>query len=293
MKTKSLSANLKAIFALLAVMMLAGCTDGSYKVMGDKVYFTWWTFSFGHQQQELVGADAATFEEVNEWLGKDKDHVWYKERLAEGCDPQTLQVKERDLFCDSKDYYYKGAALHVADMGSFEVLSINEDCLWAKDSKFAYHDSTRIDSVDAATFEVINDFYARDSKHVFHSIYLLPEADPKTFQDLEFLYQKDKNHVWYSDSIMPEAEPNDFQTKWFYGWDSKRVWYNGQMLKDADPKTFEVLESGYYAKDKNRVWFHDEIVKGADAASFKDDGQMIGHDKNQKYVCERLYDLDD
>lgn len=122
---------------------------------------------------------------------------------------------------------------------------------------------------------------------------MLPEADPNTFQDLEFLYQKDKNHVWYSDSIMPEAEPNDFQTKWFYGWDSKRVWYNGRPLKGADPKTFEVLESGYYAKDAKTVWYHDEVVKGADAPSFKDDGEMIGHDKNQRYVCERLYDLDE
>ena len=54
-----------------------------------------------------------------------------------------------------------------------------------------------------------------------------------------------------------------------------------------------MLKSGYYAKDAKHVWYHDEIVKGADAASFKDDGDMQGHDKNQKYVCERIYDLDD
>ena len=283
-----------AVYAVaLAGLMLVSCKDGKYEVRGDQVYYTWWTFSFGHQDSLLVGADADTFEEVEEWLGKDKDHVWYEARLVEGCDPQTVRVKTKPLFYDRRDYYYEGAPLHVKDMATFEVVQLNEYCLYAKDSKCGYFDSTRIEGIDYKTFKTVSTFVAKDKNHVYRFGKVLPLADPETFEEMEMGYMKDKAHVWYVDSVMPDADPKTLDSKWDFAWDSKHVWYNGQPLKGADPKTFEVLESGYYAKDARHVWFHDEIVKGADAASFKDDGQMIGHDKNQKYVCDRIYDLDE
>ena len=285
--------NLNFLLIFFAVMLLSSCSGDSYEIRGDKVYYTWWGFSFGHQEQELIGADAATFEQVNDWLGKDKSHVYYEARLVEGCDPQTLKVVKKGLICDAKDYYYKGAAIHVADIESFEVLKLDEYNLWAKDSKCGYFDSTRIDSIDPGSFEVVGTFLAKDKNRVYYRYRVLPQADPATFEELEGCYMRDNIHAWYIDSLIPDAEGKTLQSKWNYAWDSKRVWYNGRLLKGADPKTFEVLESGYYAKDAKTVWYHDEVVKGADAPSFKDDGEMIGHDKNQRYVCERLYDLDE
>ena len=279
--------------AMLAVMLLVSCNDGKYEIRGDSVYYTWWTWSFGNQEQELTGADAATFEEIKDWLGKDKSHVWYEARLVKGCDPQTVTAVKKRLFRDKRDYFYEGAPLHVKDLNSFEVLDLNDYCLWAKDSKCGYFDSTRIEGIDSKTFKSTGTFIAKDKNHIYRFGKVLPLADPETFEELEIGYMKDKARVWYHDSIMPDADAKSFESKWDYGWDSKRVWYNGRVLKGADAKTFEVLKSGYYAKDAKHVWFHDEIVKGADAASFKDDGDMIGHDKNQKYVCERIYDLDD
>lgn len=283
----------KYAFVLLGLMLLASCNDGKYEIRGNQVYYTWWTFSFGHQDSLLLGADADSFEELEDWLGRDNSHVWYEARLVEGCDPQTVKAIKKGLIRDKKDYYFEGAPLQVKDMETFEIVEFNEYCLWAKDSKCGYYDSTHIEGIDYETFKSAGTFVAKDKNHVYRFGKLLPQADPETFEDMEGCYMKDKNHLWYEDSIMPDAVGQSADSKWNYAWDSKHVWYNGQLLKGADPKTFEVLKSGYYAKDAKHVWYHDEIVKGADAASFKDDGDMIGHDKNQKYVCERIYDLDD
>ena len=283
----------KYAFVLLGLMLLASCNDGKYEIRGNQVYYTWWTFSFGNQEERLAGVDAATFEAVEDWLGRDKSHVWYKARLVEGCDPQTVKAVKKGLFCDKNDYYYEGAPMHVKDMETFEIVDYNDYCLWAKDSKCGYFDSTRIEGIDSETFKSVATFVAKDKYHVYRFGQVLPLADPATYEELEGSYAKDKTRVWYMDSVMPGAEPKELDSKWMYAWDSKHAWYNGQLLKGADGKTFEVLKSGYYAKDAKHVWYHDEIVKGADAASFKDDGDMQGHDKNQKYVCERIYDLDD
>ena len=283
----------KYAFVLLGLMLLASCNDGKYEIRGNQVYYTWWTFSFGHQDSLLIGADADSFEELEDWLGRDKTHVWYEARLVEGCDPQTVKAIKKGLIRDKKDYYFEGAPLHVKDMETFEIVEFNEYCLWAKDSKCGYYDSTHIEGIDYETFKSAGTFVAKDKNHVYRFGKVLPLADPETFEEIEGGYMKDKDRVWYMDSIMPDAEGKSVESSWSYAWDSKHVWYNGRLLKGADPKTFEVLKSGYYAKDAKHVWYHDEIVKGADAASFKDDGDMIGHDKNQKYVCERIYDLDD
>ena len=285
--------SIKYAVVLLGLLMLTSCNDGKYEVRGNQVYYTWWTFSFGHQDSQLVGADANTFEQLEDWLGRDKNHVWYKARLVVGCDPQTVKAIKEGLIRDKKDFYFEGAPMHVKDMETFEIVDYNDYCLWAKDSKCGYYDSTHIEGIDFETFKSVDTFVAKDKNHVYRFGKVLPLADPETFEEMEMGYMKDKDHVWYHDSIMTGADSKTLDTRWDYAWDAKHVWYNGQLLKGADAKTFEVLKSGYYAKDAKHVWFHDEIVKGADAASFKDDGDMIGHDKNQKYVCERIYDLDD
>ena len=179
-------------FALLGLLMLTSCNDGKYEVRGNQVYYTWWTFSFGHQDSLLVGADADSFEELEDWLGRDKSHVWYKARLVVGCDPQTVKVVKKGLICDKKDYYFEGAPMHVKDMATFEIVDYNDYCLWAKDSKCGYFDSTQIEGIDSETFKSVDTFVAKDKYHVYRFGQVLPLADPDTYEELEGSYAKDK-----------------------------------------------------------------------------------------------------
>ena len=139
--------------ALFCAFLLTSCGEGKYEVKGDGVYYTYWTFSFGNQEKELKGADAATFESVKDWLGRDHQHVWYKESLVEGAEPASVKVDDYPLFHDKRDYYFEGKPVHVADMASMRVIEISREEFWGADSRYIYFNNSRIEGGDPATLE--------------------------------------------------------------------------------------------------------------------------------------------
>lgn len=191
----------------LGLLMLASCGDGGKYVRKDnRIYYTYWTFSFGQRYDTLFEADASTFHSVKNWVGVDKDHVFYLERLVPGADPVTLEVDRKPLMHDKNDYYYETAALHVSDMKSFKVLKWFEDDFYAHDSRYAYYDSTRFE-VDLATFKTKGHFVAVDKNHVYRFGVLLPLADPKTYQEnWNGFYSRDKAHIWYLGDLLEDAD---------------------------------------------------------------------------------------
>ena len=194
-----------------AVLMLTACnSDGKYKVKNDTVVFTYWTFSFGTVEEELPEVDAASFESIKDWLGRDDRHVWFKSRLVTGADPATVKAEDFPLFRDKRDYYYQGAPIGVADKESFRVLRCDNDVLWASDSRFVYFDSLRIEDSDPATIEVIDTFEAKDKRHVYYFGKILEDADPATYEEMG-VYSKDRSHVWYCGDIVEGADPETFK----------------------------------------------------------------------------------
>lgn len=205
----------KSVYILLSAIMclaVSSCSDGGkYEVDGNSVYYSYWTFSFGTITDTLPGADPATFQEVEDWIGKDKNHVYFKQKLVPGADPATLEVDKYPLFHDSKDYYFQEVPIHVADVRTFKVLKRGyDDDIWAIDSKCAYYDTIRISEADVKTFKVEKFFYATDKNHVYRYGQILSDADPATYKETENSgYATDKNHVWYFgemiDSIVDRA----------------------------------------------------------------------------------------
>lgn len=197
-------------YLLTFLLLLTGCSDGKYEVRDGTVYYSYWTFSYGQRYDELPGVDAASFESVKDWLGRDARHVYFKEKLVEGADPATVKAKKYPLFCDAKDYYFKNGALHVADIETFEVLEVYDDIsLWAKDSKRVYFDSLHVEGANPATFQVVDTFEGKDDTHVFYMEDILEGADPDTYEVLG-IYSKDKSHVWYCGKLMENADAATF-----------------------------------------------------------------------------------
>lgn len=225
-----------ALLAAMLVVLTLGCTacdtDGKYVRKGDTIYYTYWTFSFGQRYDTLHEADAATFRSVNRWLGADRTHVFYLDRLVPGADPATLQADHKPLFHDKADYYYKETPMHVADMKTFKVLEWVYDDFYATDSRYAYFDAKRF-KPDLATFRVKESFVAVDRQHVYRFGELLPGADPDTYQE-----------SW----------------KGYYSRDKSHIWHNGTLLKDADYATFTV-DSDNEAHDKHGRFFRDKRVE--------------------------------
>ena len=261
MKPTSLLHSPTCWLMLLAIAaLLSACSKDGFKIENGKVYYTYWTFSFGPQSLELPGADPETFKKVNDWLGHDASHVYFKYRLAEGADPATLEAKKYPMFCDKNDYYIEGAPLHVADMKHFEVLHHDDMHIWSKDSRYAYYDSVRIEVANIKQFKVVQWHYATDGVRVYAFGKLLPESDPATFEDIGNCYYKDKTHVWFLE----------------------------HLIEGADPASFQLIGHGY-AKDKNRIYYDEKVVEDADYATFAIDQYGDPRDKNGRFHGENRW----
>ncbi|MBQ8656978.1 MAG: DKNYY domain-containing protein [Prevotella sp.] len=202
--------------AIAALLTLTACGDGGkYEEKHGSMYYTYWTFSFGTIEEELTGADPATFESVKDWLGRDAQHVWFKSRLAEGADPSTTKADDYPLFHDKRDYYFEGKAIGVKDPQTFRTLKCDRDEMWGVDSQYAYYDSLRIDDSDPATLELICTFEAKDKRHVYYFGKILEDADPATYTTLgEYtVYTKDRTHVWYCGKPVEGADPATFEAE--------------------------------------------------------------------------------
>ena len=203
----------KLLFLITSVMLvMASCSrGGEYVSDGEYVFFKYWTFSFGTRYDTLPGADAATFKSVNDWLGRDAKHVYFKSDLVPGADPATLEVKKYPLFRDKNDYYYKTSPMHVVDMNTFKVVKWLDDSFWAKDSQCAYFDTTHIAGVDLATFKVKDHTYAVDKNHVYYFGDILPLADPKTYDgNWKGFYSRDKSHIWCMGELLEDVDYDSF-----------------------------------------------------------------------------------
>ena len=204
---------LLAAVAGLMAMLLSSCGGSpKYLVQGDVVVYSYWTFSFGPRADTLPGADPATFKQMTSWLGHDSEHVYYKDKLVTGVDVASLEVERKPLFRDKNDYFYETSPMHVADMKSFKVIKWFEDDFWAKDSRCAYYDTTRIDSVDLPSFEIIEMSTAKDKNHVYYFGKVIPDADPATFKTIDgTVYSRDKSHIWCGDDLLKDADYETFE----------------------------------------------------------------------------------
>lgn len=220
--------------AIVATLALTACNStGKYVNKDGSVYFSYWTFSFGTIDRELPDVDPATFKAVEDWLGHDDNHVYFKDNLIENADPKTLKAEKYPMFRDRKDYYYMTAALRVSDMESFKVLKRSDDDIWARDSRYAYYDSLRIETPDIESFRVVAHNTAVDSKNVYRYGKILPLADPATYEE-----------TW----------------KGFYSRDKAHIWYMGTLLEDADYATF-VVDDDTHAHDSKGSFHREERVK--------------------------------
>ena len=220
------------VLAVFIASLASSCnTNGEYVKHGGTICYSYWTFSFGTIYDTLPGVDAASFTSIENWLGRDKQHSYFKGRLIEGAHPASLKAKKYPLSCDNNDYYYMHKPLKVASVKHFEVIKWNEDDMWAIDNRYAYYDSIRIDGTDLATFKIQAHNVATDRNHVYRYGKIMPLADPATYvEQWNGLYSRDKGHIWYC----------------------------GKLMEDVDIATFVIDKDG--ARDKNGHFYRGERV---------------------------------
>lgn len=217
-----------SIILALVVVVLPSCNNsGKYVITNDAVCFSYWTFSFGTVNDTLPDVNPHAFKSICDWAGHDNQHVYFKNKLVDGADVSTIKDEKYPLLRDKNDYYYKGTAMHVANVDKFEVLKWSEDDIWATDGTKAFYDTLHIAGADISTFKVKCWNVAIDCNHVYRYGEILPLADPATYdEEWKDYYSRDKSHIWYM----------------------------GELLEDADYATFEV-DKDQLAHDKHG-YFH-------------------------------------
>lgn len=220
-----------ALALLLAVV--TSCTNsGEYVIGEDTVCYSYWTFSFGTIKDTLPGANPKTFKTINKWSGHDGKNVYFQNILVKGADAATVQADKFPLLYDKRDYYYKGVAMHVANVDKFKTLKWFEDDMWATDGTYAFYDSIRIKPQDMNSFKVKTYNMAVDSKYVYRYGKILPLADPATYEEeWDGYFSRDKSHIWHAGTLLEDADYATFKVdkddvahdKHGYFWGENRI----------------------------------------------------------------------
>lgn len=253
----------------VACLALMSCSDGGYKVEGDSVVYEYWTFSFGPQQYVLYDADASSFEAVKDWLGKDNEHVWYKQEWIEGADPASIKA-DKEPFChDANDYYHQSTAMQVSDMKSFKFISGTPHLL-GKDKNYGYTANGRFEIADYKSFGKLGYRHAKDNKYVYYLGKVVEGADPSTFKedDIEASLGRDKHGIYQSTHRVETSSPDTYRhIAYGYGRDDNHIYYEGRVCPDIDASTFEMMEA-IWARDKDHIIALGKPLEGADTTSF-------------------------
>ena len=229
---------MKRLFHILALSILVtalnSCnSNGEYVDHAGTICYSYWTFSFGTVYDTLPGVDPASFTSVENWLGHDSRHAYFKNRLITGAHAPTIKAKKYPLSYDKNDYYYMDKKLRVANVKGFEVIKWNEDDMWAIDGRYAYYDSIRIDSVDIGTFKMQTYNVATDRNHVYRYGEILPLADPATYvEEWKGFYSRDKNHIWYLGTLLEDVDYGTFVIDKDGAHDKNGHFYRGERITD-------------------------------------------------------------
>ena len=132
------------IFGFLAVVICFPVKTYAitrYIINNGKVYYQRLKF-----RDEMTEADAQTFKNLDYFYAKDKNYVYYQEKLVKGADSDTLKKVELNAG-NSK----------ILDFGS----------TYASDKNSVYFKNMKIEGADPASFVMLEQGYYKDKRYLY------------------------------------------------------------------------------------------------------------------------------
>jgi hypothetical protein len=183
------------------------------------------------------GADAASFQRLCATgqtgaacqFSKDKNWVYFGDTIVPGADASTFQLVDRFYAKDKNHVYYSSHGISMpeivpGDPATFK--NLGGDGLYTLDQGAVYWQNTAIPNADPSTFvEIfvgdIPTVYGKDATTVYHAGSVIQGADPNSFHIIELT-----------------TTPTDGSGADGYAADSKTVFYDGGVVPGANPTTF-------------------------------------------------------
>lgn len=159
-----------------------------------------------HFEHKINGSHGPSFILLKGNYQKDKNHVYYRDRIVPHADPKTFigpliedenSSTPRSYAEDRYDFYHEGLPIHVYDKETFRQIYYGSGKLWGIDSKYYYYGHHRQQINDPKSFKILDyGLYAKDKYTVYFKNEIVDGADPATFHVTSLVDGADKYGIY-------------------------------------------------------------------------------------------------
>jgi hypothetical protein len=190
------------LYLAVSFLFLPGCSIG-YQKDGNAVYYKYWNEGSGSHKNKL-DADPVTFEVLkHDSYAKDKQKVFYKGDIIKGADATTFETLDEWYASDKNKGYYGRDSIISSKGRTFQVI----DDYYSTDGVNVFYDTLPLNVCSAKAFRFVfgdtNEYarWATDGCFYYYMNYKVPSDDYGNMQ----VYKKggglskDKNYVYFLD----------------------------------------------------------------------------------------------
>ncbi|MBW1295041.1 DKNYY domain-containing protein [Aquimarina litoralis] len=218
-------------------------------------------FSLG--ARKIKNVDYETFEVLANNLGKDKNHVYFNEKVLEGAQPKTFEIISTEKTETKYQYHY-----------------------YFKDTTTVYYFRNPIKGANPATFQYLWGDFSKDTAAIFYQENRLSTLNDTVYSiknDIKGNYVRVNDSIYYKDLLVQTIDAKNFEViTENFATDKKAIYFQNHILKDIDPESFTVLNSDYQ-KDKNHLYYKTQIISDSDPDSYQFISTLFSRDKNNLY----------
>ena len=186
---KTVQTSFVYILLFFWIPFLSSCSKG-YIIRDGSVYFKDWNESQGRFETKLEGADAESFELLDDTLAKDREAV-YAGAKRYPMDVGQFEHLGGAYYRSDSDVFYRTAILirlRRANPGSFQRLK----GLYSTDGTHVYYQYHQLEDIDASSLKVTSEYFCMDDRNVWYLDYKQREIDQASFVDLGEGHARDR-----------------------------------------------------------------------------------------------------
>lgn len=294
----------KSIVMVLLCGAMQSCTLGKLvdPEKSKSYYIRFGKICYMHSGRLLplrINADRKSFVVLSQDIGKDKESIYYKEKLQKHVDYPTFRIDKNGIPKD-KNYVYSQSfrgglsplQIKGIDIASFEYLKLEDATYppykWSKDKNWYYLNERRLNT-DYETTKIIGDDFFYDKTKLY--IYFKKSPYIKVIQKITEppkiiteKYLQSKNKIFYlKTNSYEETEIKELNYSSVNNLKiinkhvltiNGTVAYYGIDIPYFDAATFEKIKDNEqevatrYYKDKNFVYLDTKIIKQANPETF-------------------------
>lgn len=266
--------------------------------------------NFGHWGY-LGDVDEKTFTILDNNWGKDKNYVWYQDKIVKTADATSFNVDKsglpkdkRHVFVydvDMRNFRPSKCNMDVATAEHFVLKNNGQDWTWMRDKNFVYYDETKLD-VDRNTFAPLGRTYWWTDKDFIYMdqwnsslkkcelIKIDSLQSPIDTLNAGSHYVRNGRTIIYLGRVIAK----DIEVERFEEVGLSKCIVNDMLFENGDRilnDSLNVPEAKFYfyghiAADKNHVFYSRKQLNDIDAATFHQIDDEIFEDKNFIYTIK-------